>query len=80
MSLSKAYEIGRMVFRKERKPVPAAVSIEMENLIRDSDVPILELLDAYNAGVRDESLVAADVELLEAGTFTAQECPDARGE
>ena len=73
-ALSEAYAIGRKETKTTGRFKPAAISVEMEDLIRDSgEVSILDLLKAYNEGATDENNLLADAELEASGTFTAEE-------
>ena len=76
--LAEAYAIGRKETQTAGRYLPAAVSVEMEDLMRESagNATMLELLGAYNEGAVDQNNILADEALLKDGTFTAQELAD----
>jgi len=73
--LKKAYAIGRKEAQAVGGFLPAAVSVEMEDLMREGagNATMLELLGAYNQGAVDQNNIIADETLVKDGTFTAEE-------
>ena len=67
----KAYKVGRETFLEEGRV--RTVSVPAEELIRETTVPILDVLNVYFVGIHDGDMLRADVDLLAGGNFTAAE-------